>query len=499
MHSHGNAERDSGQPGLIVEAADGRLTQRAEWDIHHLIRARASVDKRPTGRLGVGLAALFGDILVLIVSGLILWRLMPEGIDPSHSTTSSIAVIAAYVLLLGLLAAYRTETAREPIFQGVAAATIWIASTAVTIGLLYAGGVLDDGRVLLFVMLCLPAGSFSLLALRALMRPLVKMIRDGGGLATQVVVVGRGPLLRVVSSAAALAQARGDIAAIGMIELPPGENPCAELIPRLQSIMPDVVVLAVDWDDRSLLQAGALAARSLPLDLLVPAIIMPPGTEATLRLGDQPMVRLWSRPLSGLRGWAKRAEDLSIGMAGLLVAMPIMLLVAILVRLDSPGPVLIRQRRFGYGNRPILIWKFRTMHWEQSDLSGAQAAVRYDPRVTRIGRFLRSTSLDELPQLFNVLRGDMSLVGPRPHPVEMRVGDAYYHDAVPGYAARHRMKPGITGLAQINGCRGLVDTIEKAQQRLDYDLYYIENWSISVDLVILMRTTYKGFLNGGSF
>lgn len=200
------------------------------------------------------------------------------------------------------------------------------------------------------------------------------------------------------------------------------------------------------------------------------------------------------RAIAPVRTRGKRVEDLLIGTAALLLALPLMGVIALLIRADSPGPVMIRQRRFGLGARPIQVLKFRTMHWDKGDLSGARATVRNDPRVTRIGRFLRASSLDELPQLFNVLRGDMSLVGPRPHPVEMRVGAIYYHDAVPNYHDRHVVKPGITGLAQINGCRGSVETMEQAERRLDYDLRYINDWSILLDLKILWRTLFKGFV-----
>jgi lipopolysaccharide/colanic/teichoic acid biosynthesis glycosyltransferase len=160
---------------------------------------------------------------------------------------------------------------------------------------------------------------------------------------------------------------------------------------------------------------------------------------------------------------------------------------------------MIRQPRFGYGNVPFLVLKFRTMYYDPADLSGMRATVRGDKRVTRIGRILRATSLDELPQLLNVLRGDMSLVGPRPHPVDMLVEGRYYDEIVPFYLTRHRVKPGITGLAQINGYRGLVDTREKAVKRLEYDLFYIENWSLRLDLKILLQTLVKGFTGSGAF
>jgi lipopolysaccharide/colanic/teichoic acid biosynthesis glycosyltransferase len=157
--------------------------------------------------------------------------------------------------------------------------------------------------------------------------------------------------------------------------------------------------------------------------------------------------------------------------------------------LDSRGPVLFRQRRVGFNNTPINVWKFRTMHATRADLVGPLILVtRDDPRVTRVGRFLRRLSLDELPQLFNVLRGEMSIVGPRPHPLGARACDQLYEEAVERYAARHRVKPGITGWAQVNGWRGETDTLEKIQKRIEHDLHYIDNWSIWFDLRIIART-----------
>ncbi len=150
--------------------------------------------------------------------------------------------------------------------------------------------------------------------------------------------------------------------------------------------------------------------------------------------------------------------------------------------------MLFRQKRFGFNNLDIEVLKFRSMYVDRQDASGAERTTRGDTRVTVVGRLIRRTSIDELPQLINVLRGEMSIVGPRPHATAMRVGDAYYHDAVRGYAARHRVKPGMTGLAQVRGLRGEIDTIERAKKRVEYDIYYIENWSPLLDLRIILET-----------
>ena len=184
--------------------------------------------------------------------------------------------------------------------------------------------------------------------------------------------------------------------------------------------------------------------------------------------------------------------DRVVGSLALLAALPVLGLVALAVKLDSPGPVLFRQKRFGFNNERIDVYKFRSLYHHQADPTASKVVTKNDPRVTRVGRFIRKTSLDELPQLFNVvLKGNLSLVGPRPHAVQSKLENRLFDEAVDGYFARHRVKPGITGWAQINGWRGEVDTDEKIQKRVEYDLYYIENWSVLFDLYILLKTPFS--------
>jgi Undecaprenyl-phosphate glucose phosphotransferase len=222
---------------------------------------------------------------------------------------------------------------------------------------------------------------------------------------------------------------------------------------------------------------------------LVPreAIELSPDYSVNL-LGNVPVLTLWQRPFRDANYLLKRAEDLTISLLALVVLAPIMLFSALLIRFTSPGPVLFIQPRVGFNNEVIKVFKFRTMYAHQADMVGNQTTTRNDPRVTPAGRVLRKFSLDELPQLLNVLQGNMSIVGPRPHATKMKVGDRYYHEAVGGYAGRHRVKPGITGFAQVKGLRGEVRTVERAKKRVELDKYYIENWSIWLDLWILMAT-----------
>jgi Undecaprenyl-phosphate glucose phosphotransferase len=205
-------------------------------------------------------------------------------------------------------------------------------------------------------------------------------------------------------------------------------------------------------------------------------------------VGDVPVLDVVDRPLKNWRAVVKFLEDKLLSLFLLVLVGPFMGLIAVVIKLDSRGPVIFVQKRFGFNNEVIRVLKFRTMHVDCSDPSGARRTVRNDPRITRLGRILRWLSFDELPQLINVICGDMSLVGPRPHAVAMKAGDRLYCDAVEHYLHRHRVKPGITGWAQVNGLRGEVDTLAKARARVSHDLYYIEHWSLWLDLKILLKT-----------
>jgi exopolysaccharide biosynthesis polyprenyl glycosylphosphotransferase len=203
---------------------------------------------------------------------------------------------------------------------------------------------------------------------------------------------------------------------------------------------------------------------------------------------DIPLLKIADRPLKQWSGVIKKCEDMILTSILLVMFAPAMVLIALTIKFDSPGPVFFVQDRFGFNNKAIRVLKFRTMYWDKGDPAGAQRTVRNDPRVTRFGKFVRVFSLDELPQLINVLRGDMSLVGPRPHAIAMKAGDRLYNEAVDIYFHRHKVKPGITGWAQVNGLRGEIDSLEKARQRVTYDLEYIERWSLWLDFKILLMS-----------
>src|ERR1700693_2982858 len=206
-------------------------------------------------------------------------------------------------------------------------------------------------------------------------------------------------------------------------------------------------------------------------------------------LGKVPTLDVFEAPITDWDLVMKWMFDHFVGAIVLLVVAPLMALVALAIKLDSPGPVLFRQKRFGFNNVRIDVFKLRSLYHDQADPLASKVVTKNDSRVTRVGRFIRKTSLDELPQLFNVVfKNNLSLVGPRPHAVQGKLQSQLFDEAVDGYFARHRVKPGITGWAQINGWRGEIDTEEKIQKRVEFDLYYIENWSVLFDLFILLKT-----------
>jgi Undecaprenyl-phosphate glucose phosphotransferase len=254
----------------------------------------------------------------------------------------------------------------------------------------------------------------------------------------------------------------------------------------------DQIVVALPWSaEQRVLQIFA-KLRSLPVDIrLAPDLVGFRLSHAGYTLiGGIPLLNVFQKPLPDWHSVVKAIEDKTLSLLLLLFLLPLFVVVALAIKLDSPGPIFFRQKRYGFNHRLIGVYKFRTMYHHMRDEKAERLATRDDPRITRIGRFLRKTSIDELPQLINVLKGEMSIVGPRPHALSAKAADRLYEEVVAEYAARHRVKPGITGWAQVMGWRGETDTIEKIQKRVEHDLYYIENWSFAFDIKILFLTFF---------
>ena len=264
-----------------------------------------------------------------------------------------------------------------------------------------------------------------------------------------------------------------------------------DLVEHARQTPLDLVIftLPISAEDRLLHMLGKLWVLPIDIRLSAHASKLKLRPRSYSYVGSVPVLDVFDRPIADWDHVVKWLFDKVVGSILLVLCAPILLVAAIAVKLDSKGPILFRQRRYGFNNELVEVLKFRSMRVEASDATASKLVTRDDPRVTRVGRFLRRTSIDELPQLLNVvLKGNLSLVGPRPHALQAKAQDRLYDQVVDSYFARHRVKPGITGWAQINGWRGETDTEEKLQRRIEHDLHYIENWSVIFDLYILAAT-----------
>ncbi len=447
-------------------------------------------------RMVAELLPLADGLVVLAASAIAyLMRYGAEAVTPEIPAVTLLAALLC-VNLLRAGGAYRDQLNNGVATQIARTARAWC---AISLGLVLLGYLTktSDSFSRAWTLSSFLLGLFGLTGLRVVTSLLMQHWRRTGRLARNVAVVdlsgtgqvlaqrlaARGPqdvrLLGVYRDGAA-ADGGPDIATLTVLSR----------MVRIDEVM--VVPARVPEGASNAAEAWALdgAMRRLgtiPAHLHIcpelPSFATAP--RAVAMLFGTPVLTLRQRPLAGWQAVAKRLEDLALSsMLLLLLLAPLMAAVAVMVRCDSPGPILFRQKRLGFNNNEFTVFKFRTM-LHRPDERDVPQAQRNDPRVTRLGRFLRSKSLDELPQLFNVLRGDMSLVGPRPHAL---AHNEKYAALIDDYLWRHRMAPGITGWAQVNGFRGETDTLEKMQRRVEYDLAYIDGWSVAFDLKILMQT-----------
>jgi Undecaprenyl-phosphate glucose phosphotransferase len=345
-------------------------------------------------------------------------------------------------------------------------------------------------------------GLIVLLGFRRLLFVLVRQWTHDGRLERRTVVVGadeRGDAL----IKALCAQRDGDVRILGVFDdRGDARAPSSAAERRKLGTVEDLVEFARKTRIDLILFAMPISAESRILEMLKKLWVLPVDIRLAAHsnklrfrpraysyLGNVPVLDMIDKPITDWDVIMKWLFDKFVGGAILLAASPLMLITAIAVKLDSRGPALFKQKRYGFNNELIEVYKFRSMYVDQCDASATKLVQKGDPRVTRVGAFIRKSSIDELPQLFNVVfKGNLSLVGPRPHAVHAKAANRLYDEAVDGYFARHRVKPGITGWAQISGWRGETDTHEKIQRRVEHDLYYIENWSVLFDLFILAKT-----------
>jgi Undecaprenyl-phosphate glucose phosphotransferase len=416
----------------------------------------------------------------------------------------SILLPAATVILIGALNAYAISDYRRTIGRISRAAGAWVAVFGCfTLVLFFLKSGDDFSRVWLaswFV-----GGLAVLFVLRIMIGRLVTTWRKAGVLERRAVLVGGGPeaveLIRALRDEPA-----NDIRICGIFDDRADDRVPAldEGVPRLGRI-DELLEFGRQAEVDMLIVALPMAAEQRLLQLLKTLWVLPvdirlAAGSSRLRfrprsysyVGAIPFLDLYDKPIADWNRVAKVCFDRVVGMMMLALFTPVMLTVALAIRLDSPGPVLFRQKRYGFNNELIEVFKFRSMYVNLTDHNASKLTTRNDPRVTRVGRFIRKTSLDELPQLINVaLKGNLSLVGPRPHALQAKAADRLYEQVVDGYFARHRVLPGITGWAQVSGWRGETDTAEKLERRVEHDLFYIENWSVMFDLYILFLTPFR--------
>jgi Undecaprenyl-phosphate glucose phosphotransferase len=431
-------------------------------------------------RAALQLALMAADAIAVVAAGVAGCLICSGRFDPPLQYWGQI-VIAGVIFILGMQNAgmYRFATLRRGHEQILAATGMWAMAILLISATIYFPQLDEYTRA--WMLLWALVGWCALLATRALASQAVRHFHRQ--LATCVAVVG-DPLS--AQRCAQRLRADGDVEIVDVVELPdrPGHRDWADngVFARLRATDTriDEIVFAVSGGE--ILDLDAALGRFHPrlVDVKLGLDVAASGDRGALA-----MLPVWRRPLAGLPTVLKRLVDIAASTLLLAFVAPLMVVIAALVKLDSPGPALFRQQRFGINKEPFRLYKFRSMHCRAGDDPTAPQARRHDPRVTRIGRFLRRTSLDELPQLFNVLKGEMSLVGPRPHPTAL---DEKFAPLIADYAARHNVKPGLTGWAQVQGWRGETDTFEKMRRRIEHDLYYIDHWSLRLDLTILLRT-----------
>jgi Undecaprenyl-phosphate glucose phosphotransferase len=446
------------------------------------------------------------DFVLIVATALLVHQLY---VAPSIGYSASYFVIAIAVAALSLVVfqgfqIYHPAAFRQPIRQVFRIAGGWFfvfLTVFAAIFFLKLDGAVSRVWVASWFLL----GLVALAAERAVLsRVTLSMVR-AGRLDRRTVVVGGGEFGRELLRDLAKAR-QSEIKMLGVFD-DRGDDRSPETVegfPKLGNV-DDLVEFARHTRIDLVIFALPITAEQRILEMLRKLWVLPIDVRLAAHanrlrfrprsysyVGHVPVLDILDKPIADWDVVIKLAFDKIVGGLALIALSPILLATTIAVKLDSPGPVLFRQKRYGFNNELIEVFKFRSMYVDQTDATATKLVTKDDSRVTRVGRFIRKTSLDELPQLFNVIfKGNLSLVGPRPHAVHAKAADRQYDEVVDGYFARHRVKPGITGWAQINGWRGETDTPEKIQQRVEHDLYYIENWSILLDLYVLAITPYS--------
>jgi len=442
-------------------------------------------------------ATLDGGLLVIAP------LLVPGALDILQSVELAAIQLGVFIAVMRGLGSYRVETCRAawPALLHLSLALAAAAAAAALLLRAFAPETLADPSGFLFWHLAqaIALGLGRLAAMR-----LIRAGLAGGALRRRVAIIGANPLGAAIladlakpgqaeaAQAIALFRDASDDAGttvLGGLPVLGGLEDFRRMAPDLEL---DLVVLALPWDREGAVARLAAEVEWFAADVSVAFadLGVRPDLARVVGVAGRPTLQIVSRPLKGSMFLIKRVEDYVVASIALLLLSPVMLAAAIAIRLEGPGEIFFRQPRPGFGRRPFMIYKFRTM--SKGD-DGAVGATRNDPRITKVGAFLRRTSIDEIPQFINVLQGDMSVVGPRPYPVRMLLGDGVFSEQVRRYVVRYRIRPGITGLAQVSGLRSsALRDPEKAQQSVDLDIEYINTWSLGLDLRIMVRTVLFG-------
>ena len=446
-----------------------------------------------------------GEFVLLLAAGLAIdeFYVAPVWGRSLDYYVAASAMAALAVIVLQFLGLYSTSVFRSPLHHGLRIAAGWSIVFAFALAIVFffqLGGSFSRVWLLSWYL----SGLALLTVERLAVAIIVRRLSQQGKLDRRTVIVGGGvladPVLRELA-----AQDDGDLRILGifddrtdtrspdMVAGYPKLGTVDDLVDFARHTRIDLVIFTLPISAEARLLQMLRKLWVLPIDIRLAAhtnkLRFRPRSYSYI--GAVPVIDVFDKPIADWDVVLKNVFDKVVGAFCLLALSPVMGLIALAVKLDSHGPVLFKQRRHGFNNEVIEVYKFRSMYTNQLDHQALKQVSRDDPRVTRVGRIIRKTSLDELPQLFNVVfEGNLSLVGPRPHALASRAADQLYDEVVDGYFARHRVKPGITGWAQINGWRGETDTQEKIQKRVEHDLYYIENWSILFDVYILAITPF---------
>ncbi|MEZ5843185.1 MAG: undecaprenyl-phosphate glucose phosphotransferase [Hyphomicrobiaceae bacterium] len=451
-------------------------------------------------------AARLAELALACLVGIAIGHAYVPAADLWHAGQYVFAIAAtgiATVSLFHVLGLYQIAALSQALRHMPRIALGWLAANAALIAVVFfmkAGP--EFSRV--WLALWVAGGGTALVAGRLAMAALVQHWMRQGRLTRRAVILGAGPASRMLADALTR-DAESDVRVCGIFDdrvtptsrndvddEPASAGALADLIAFARRTRIDIVIVALPMRAERRLVEMMRALRQLPVDIKLweQASELKLARRAYSTIGSVRFLDIADRPIADWGSVVKWAFDKVVALAAIVLLAPLMLATAVAIRLESRGPVLFRQKRYGFNNELIEVLKFRSMYVDQCDTDASKLVSRHDPRVTRVGRFIRQTSIDELPQLFNVLRGDLSLVGPRPHALAAKAGSRLYDEVVEDYFARHKVKPGITGWAQINGWRGETDTDEKIRKRVEHDLYYIENWSLMLDLYILIKTPF---------